>query len=104
MPFDGQTVKQLKQLTHLSKSIILFSLSIQPDLHTVSHIPQPVQSVSSITILYKENLEIKPRNVPTGQIVLQNKRPFVKDIIPIINRMKVEKLMASQLIVLTSIG
>ena len=104
IPFDGQTVKQLKQLTHLSKSIFLFSLSMQPDLQTVSHIPHPLQSSWSMIILNFENLDAKPSSAPTGQIVLQNNLPFEYDIIAIVSRTSDENVTAIQLIAFNSIG
>ena len=76
----GHSLKQLKQTTHLSKLISFDSEFIHSDLHTVSQAPQLSQSSSLILILYKDTLDIKPRNVPRGQIVLQNNLPLFEAI------------------------
>jgi len=76
---------------------------MHPDLHTVSQTPQPEHSVSSIAIYKKRILKLNRVKVPTGQIVLQNNLPLLKDIIPIINK-TAPKNRPSQLNALTSIG
>ena len=76
----GHSLKQLKQTTHLSKLISFDSEFIHSALHTVSQAPQLSQSSSLILILYKDTLDIKPRNVPRGQIVLQNNLPLFEAI------------------------
>jgi hypothetical protein len=68
-------VKQLKHATHLSKSIDELSVSIQFALQTLSHKPQLIQFDSLIPILKREYFEINPKNVPTGQTVLQYSLP-----------------------------
>jgi hypothetical protein len=86
IPYDsalsGQLFRQLKHPTHLDKSISLLRKSIHDDLQAREHLPQRVHLVSLNLILRKDVFEIRPSNVPTGQIVLQYKRPFAKDIIP----------------------
>jgi hypothetical protein len=85
-PYDralsGQLFRQLKQSTHLEISISWCRKSIQDDLQANEHLPQRVHFASSNLILKKDIFEIRPRKVPTGQIVLQYNRPLVRDIIP----------------------
>ena len=52
------------------------------DLQPRAHLPHLVQAVSSNFILKSDIFEIRPRNVPTGHIILQYNRPFVKDRVP----------------------
>ena len=76
----GHSRKQLKQTTQRSKLISFDSEFIHSALHTVSQLPQASQSSSLILILNRETLDIKPRNVPRGHIVLQNNLPLLEDI------------------------
>jgi hypothetical protein len=46
-------------------------------LHFEPHAPQLLQSVSFRLILNHEYFEIKPKNAPTGQTVLQYSRPYL---------------------------
>ena len=61
---------------------------MQDDLQASEHLPQRVHLTSSNFILKNEIFEISPRNVPTGQTVLQNNRPFINDIIPTSSKKK----------------
>ncbi len=54
---------------------------MQDDLHANEHLPQRVHLTSSNLILNMDIFEIRPRKVPTGQIVLQYNLPLEKDII-----------------------
>jgi len=54
---------------------------MQDDLQASEHLPQRVHLTSSNLILKIDIFEIRPRKVPTGQIVLQNNLPLEKDII-----------------------
>ena len=77
---------QLKQLTQRVTSTSALRKSIQEDLHLIAHLPHLVQADSLNFILKSEIFEISPRNVPTGQIVLQYSRPLVSESAP--TRMK----------------
>jgi hypothetical protein len=73
-------------------------------LQTLSQTPQDLQLSLSIPILKKENLEIKPNNVPTGQIVLQYNLPYLKEKNKTSNKNKPEKANAIKPIPLNSYG
>jgi hypothetical protein len=73
---------QLKQLTHLEISTWGLRKSIHEDLHRIAHLPHLVQALSLNLILKSDILEIRPRNVPTGQNILQYRRPLVKERAP----------------------
>ena len=49
------------------------------DLQTVSQTPQLTHVSLLTTILKSENLEINPKNVPTGQIELQKNLPLLNE-------------------------
>jgi hypothetical protein len=80
MPFFLQAERQLKQLTQRESSTFMVSLSIHCDLHCFSQAPQRVHVDSEIVIWKIEIFESKPREVPTGQMVLQYDRPLNHDI------------------------
>src|SRR5665647_2206078 len=69
--FSLHVSMQLKQLTHLLESTCLFRKSMNDDLHAIAHLPQRLHLASSNLILKSDILLRKPRNVPTGQTVLQ---------------------------------
>jgi hypothetical protein len=73
----------LKQLTHLEISTSGFRKSMHDDLHLIAHRPHLVQADSLNFILKIDIFDIRPRKVPTGQIILQYRRPLVKDKPPI---------------------
>jgi hypothetical protein len=50
---------------------------MQDDLHFIEQRPQLLHFSSAILILKTENREIKPSTVPTGQMLLQYKRPHL---------------------------
>jgi hypothetical protein len=52
------------------------------DLHPNEHLPHLVHLLSSNLILNIDTFERSPSKVPTGQIMLQYRRPFIKDRIP----------------------
>ena len=52
---------------------------MQLALHSLEQISQLEHSSCLIFILNKENLEMYPSNVPTGQIVLQYNLPIFHD-------------------------
>lgn len=52
-----------------------FRLSMHEALHRVAHTPQWVHFAGSIRIFHQEKRLINPKNVPTGQMVLQYVRP-----------------------------
>ena len=100
----GHSLKQLKQTTHLSKLISFESAFIHSALHTVSQAPQLSQSSSLILILNRETLDIKPRNVPRGHIVLQNNLPLLEDITIRTDNIIIEIKRPTKLIALISMG
>ena len=68
---SGQLLRQLKQLTHLERSISLFRKSMHDDLQATAHRPHFVHRESSNLIRKKDTFDRRPRNVPTGHTVLQ---------------------------------
>jgi hypothetical protein len=69
--FSGQVVIQLKQFTQRLTSISWSRKSMHEDLHDIEHLPQRVHLLSLNLILNNETFEMRPSNVPTGQIILQ---------------------------------
>jgi hypothetical protein len=55
---------------------------MQEDLQAREHLPHLLQVSSLNLILRTDIFEINPRNVPTGQTILQNNLPLVRDNIP----------------------
>lgn len=52
---------------------------MQEDLQASEHLPQRVHLLSANFILKSEIFESKPSNVPTGQIILQYRRPLIRE-------------------------
>lgn len=50
--------------------------SMQPEGHFWAHSPQATQASGFMLILLSENRDMSPRTAPTGQILVQKKRPF----------------------------
>ena len=100
----GHSRKQLKQTTQRSKLISFESEFIHSALHTVSQLPQASQTSSLILILNRETLDIKPRNVPRGHIVLQNNLPLLEDITIRTDNIIIEIKRPTKLIALISMG
>jgi hypothetical protein len=82
MALSGQLFKQLKQSTHREWSMSQLRKSMHEDLQAREHLPHLVHFSLSNLILRRDIFESSPRNVPTGQTVLQYNRPLVKDNIP----------------------
>src|SRR5690554_4433800 len=82
-----QLSMQLKQVIHRLWSIFLFFASIQEALHFMLQRPQELHFSSSKVIRKKEYLLIRPRRVPTGQMVLHHVLPFRQARMPITNSM-----------------
>src|SRR5574344_2536976 len=59
------------QTTQREESITCFLLSMHEHLQLRAHNPQPLHCVVSIVGRKRENLEMSPKKVPTGHIVLQ---------------------------------
>lgn len=57
--------------------MVFAAASMHDDLHFIEHKLQPLHFSWLILILKTENLDTKPRIVPTGQIVLQYNRPHL---------------------------
>jgi hypothetical protein len=73
-------------------------------LQTEEHKPQDVQLSSLILILKTDTLEIKPKNAPTGQTVLQYNRPLAIENHRIKIKNADEKRMAKRLEPVVSMG
>ena len=76
IPFEGQTEIQSRHPTHSEKLTFCSLISIHPVLQLTTHLWQELHRSLLIIILKKETFETNPSNAPTGQMVLQNNRPF----------------------------
>ena len=74
-PSVGHELTQSKHPTQAAKSMVRFLLSIHLARHTRSHNPQSLHLSCSIVIRKSDTREIRLRIPPTGQRVLQKKRP-----------------------------
>jgi hypothetical protein len=83
--------------------MVLFFASMQDDLHFMEHKVQLLHFASLILILKTENLEMKPSTVPTGQMVLQYKRPHLYERNPTTNIVITAIMKAIMLVMKTSI-
>ena len=76
MAESSHTDRQLKQVTQRDVSTFCSFMLMHSLLQTAAHLPHLVQLSALNLIFNSENSDISPRPVPTGQMVLQKKRPF----------------------------
>jgi len=95
---------QLKQFTQREASTKDSVEFRHLDLQLISHKEQLLHFSLLIRILKKENLDIKPKKEPTGQIELQYHLPFVQDIILTKIKLLHATIKEIKLIITTSIS